>query len=71
MDALEKATGATLYAADLAVEGCAHIKVLRSPHHHAKILHIDKAEAEAIPGVFSRAHGRGCQRDQYPEDGWR
>jgi aldehyde oxidoreductase len=52
-DALEKATGATLYAADLAVEGCAHIKVLRSPHHHAKILHIDKAEAEAIPGVLA------------------
>jgi CO/xanthine dehydrogenase Mo-binding subunit/aerobic-type carbon monoxide dehydrogenase small subunit (CoxS/CutS family) len=52
-DALEKATGTTLYAADLAVEGCAHIKVLRSPHHHAKILHIDKAEAEAIPGVLA------------------
>ena len=52
-DALEKATGTTLYAADLAVEGCAHIKVLRSPHHHAKIIHIDKAEAEAIPGVLA------------------
>ena len=52
-DALEKATGATLYAADLTVDGCAHIKVLRSPHHHAKILNIDKAEAEAIPGVLA------------------
>jgi len=53
MDALEKATGTTLYAADLAVDGCAHIKVLRSPHHHAKIIHIDKTKAEAIPGVFA------------------
>jgi aldehyde oxidoreductase len=52
-DALEKATGVTLYAADLAVDGCAHMKVLRSPHHHAKIVHIEKAEAEAIPGVFA------------------
>ncbi len=52
-DALEKATGATLYAADLTVDGCAHIKVLRSPHHHAKIVHIDKKEAEAIPGVLT------------------
>ncbi len=51
-DALKKATGATLYAADIAVDGCAYIKVLRSPHHHAKIVHIDKKEAEAIPGVF-------------------
>jgi len=52
-DALEKATGTILYAGDLTVDGCAHIKVLRSPHHHAKILHIDKAEAETIPGVLA------------------
>ena len=52
-DALEKATGATIYAADLTVDGCAYIKILRSPHHHAKILNIDKAEAEAIPGVLA------------------
>jgi aldehyde oxidoreductase len=52
-DALEKATGTTLYAADLAVDGCAHIKVLRSPYHHARIIHIDKKEAEAIPGVIT------------------
>ena len=53
IDALEKATGTTFYAADLAVEGCAHIKVLRSPHHHAKIINIDTKEAEAIPGVLA------------------
>jgi aldehyde oxidoreductase len=52
-DALEKATGTTLYAADLAVDGCGYIKVLRSPHHHAKIVHIEKAEAEVIPGVLA------------------
>jgi len=52
-DALEKATGTTLYAADLTVEGCAYIKVLRSPHHHAKILHVEKNEAEAMAGVLA------------------
>lgn len=52
-DALEKATGTTLYAADLMVEGCAYIKVLRSAHHHAKIIHIEKSEAEGIPGVLA------------------
>jgi aldehyde oxidoreductase len=35
------------------VDGCAFIKVLRSPHHHAKIVHIEKAEVEAIPGVLA------------------
>ncbi len=53
IDALEKATGTTLYAADLAVEGCAYIKVLRSPHHSAKIINIDAKEAEGIPGVLA------------------
>jgi aldehyde oxidoreductase len=53
IDALEKATGTTLYAADLAVEGCGHIKVLRSPHHLAKIINIDAKEAEVIPGVLA------------------
>ncbi len=52
-DALEKATGTTFYAADLAADGCAHIKVLRSPHHHAKIINIDTKEAETIPGVLA------------------
>jgi aldehyde oxidoreductase len=52
-DALEKATGTTLYAADIAVDGCAYIKVLRSPHHHAKIIQVDKKEAETIPGVLA------------------
>jgi aldehyde oxidoreductase len=52
-DALEKATGVTLYAADIAIDGCAFIKVLRSPHHHAKIIQIEKAEAKAIPGVLA------------------
>jgi len=52
-DALEKATGTTLYAADLAVDGCVHTKVLRSPHHHAKIINIDTKEAETIPGVLA------------------
>ena len=53
IDALGKATGTTLYAGDIAVEGCGYIKILRSPHHHAKIVHIDKTEAETIPGVLT------------------
>jgi aldehyde oxidoreductase len=53
IDALGKATGTTLYAGDLAVEGCGHIKILRSPHHHARIVHTDKTGAETIPGVLT------------------
>lgn len=50
-DAMEKATGETVYAADEIREGMLHAKVLRSPHHHAEIVSIDTGEAEALDGV--------------------
>ena len=51
-DALEKATGTLLYADDIALATCAHIKILRSPHHHARIRFVDKSAALAAEGVI-------------------
>ena len=36
---------------DVAVEGMLHLKVLRSPHAHARILAIGRDKAMAVPGV--------------------
>jgi putative selenate reductase molybdopterin-binding subunit len=44
-------TGRARYTMDLAMEGALHLKVLRSPHAHAKILRIDRMKALAVPGV--------------------
>jgi putative selenate reductase molybdopterin-binding subunit len=45
-------TGKARYTSDLApMDGLLHLKVLRSPHAHAKILSIDKSEAMKVPGV--------------------
>ena len=44
-------TGRSKYAADLKREGMLHAKILRSPHHHARILSIDTSAARAVPGV--------------------
>ncbi len=52
-DGLAKATGTTLFADDIPVEPCGHIKIVRSPHHHARIVTIDKSEALSVPGVFA------------------
>src|SRR5213595_2575132 len=38
---------------DVDVEGLLHIKVLRSPHAHARILAIGRDKALAVPGVIS------------------
>ena len=43
--------GAARYTFDTEVEGLLHIKLLRSPHPHAKIISIDKRAALAVPGV--------------------
>ena len=52
-DALAKATGTTLFADDIPIDSCTYMKVVRSPHHHAKIVHIDRDEALAVPGVLA------------------
>ncbi len=44
-------TGRAHYTMDVAVEGVLHLKVLRSPHAHARILAIGRDRAMAVPGV--------------------
>jgi putative selenate reductase molybdopterin-binding subunit len=46
-------TGKARYTFDIAVEGLLHLKLLRSPHAHARILSIRKEPALAVPGVVS------------------
>ncbi len=45
-------TGRSPYYDDHAFEGLAHLKCLRSPHHHARIRSIDTREAERAAGVY-------------------
>ena len=44
-------TGKTQYFADRTFPGLLHLKMVRSPHHHARIRSIDTSEAENHPGV--------------------
>ena len=51
-DAAAKASGATLYAADLpAPEGLLEVVLVRSPHPRARVVRVSTAEAVAAPGV--------------------
>ncbi len=50
-DAWSKATGSALYTADIPVAGLSWGLIVRSPHHHARILKIDKSSAERMPGI--------------------
>ncbi|MGZ0220387.1 MAG: xanthine dehydrogenase family protein molybdopterin-binding subunit, partial [Acidimicrobiales bacterium] len=50
-DGLDKVTGRARFSADLMLPGMLEGAVARSPHPHARILSIDTAAAEAMPGV--------------------
>ncbi len=53
-DGVGHVTGRTQYAADLTFPGMLHLKLVRSPVHHARINGVDLTEAAAVPG-FVRA----------------
>jgi CO/xanthine dehydrogenase Mo-binding subunit/aerobic-type carbon monoxide dehydrogenase small subunit (CoxS/CutS family) len=46
-------TGTARFTFDVAIEGLLHLKVLRSPHAHARVVSIDTAAARAAPGVHA------------------
>jgi len=53
VDARAKVTGEAKYPGDMAMEGMLHAKILFAGRPHARILHIDISEAEAVPGVVA------------------
>jgi CO/xanthine dehydrogenase Mo-binding subunit len=50
-DALGHVTARTQYFDDRNLAGMLHLKLVRGPHHHARIRAIDTAPAERVPGV--------------------
>ena len=50
-DAYALLSGKPVYCDDLALKDCLVIKLLRSPHAHARILDIDTTAAKRIPGI--------------------
>jgi xanthine dehydrogenase molybdenum-binding subunit len=61
IDAYERVTGQAQYTGDIQLPGMLYARVLRSPHPHAKILSIDTAKAERLPGVKAVVHHGNAQ----------
>lgn len=62
VDAVDKVTGRAQFGADIALPRMLICKVLRSPHAHARITHIDTSAAVAIPGVRAVLTGKDLPR---------
>jgi putative selenate reductase molybdopterin-binding subunit len=50
---VKRVTGHGAFAGDLRVPGLLHVRVVRSPHAHARVLRIDASAARALPGVVA------------------
>ena len=50
---VKRVTGHGAFAGDLRVPGLLHVRVVRSPHAHARVLRIDTSAARALPGVVA------------------
>jgi CO/xanthine dehydrogenase Mo-binding subunit/aerobic-type carbon monoxide dehydrogenase small subunit (CoxS/CutS family) len=50
-DSIDKVTGRARYVEDMAMPGMLHGKVVRSPHHHARVLSLNVERAVRLPGV--------------------
>jgi xanthine dehydrogenase YagR molybdenum-binding subunit len=53
LEGADKVTGRARYTYDVHLPRQLFARVLRSPHPHARVTHVDTAAAEAIPGVHA------------------
>jgi putative selenate reductase molybdopterin-binding subunit len=58
-------TGTVEFTMDTEMEGMLHLKVLHSPHAHARIVSIDKTAALAVPGVHRVYSWEDVPRKRY------
>jgi CO/xanthine dehydrogenase Mo-binding subunit len=65
LDTLSQVTGELKYAGDLSFPGMLYARILRSRYPHARIIHIDTREAEALPGILATVTGKDFRRNAF------
>ena len=69
VDAIKLVQGKPAFTADYEKRDMLYAKVLRSPHAHAEITHIDTSRAEALPGVVAVLTWKDLPRVAYSTAG--
>jgi len=64
-DGIGHVTGRTQYFADRTFPGMLHLKMVRSPLHHARIIGIDLSDAEKVPGFVRALTSRDVPHNLY------
>jgi CO/xanthine dehydrogenase Mo-binding subunit len=66
--AQDKVTGKARYLDDLELPGMLHMKILRSPHAHARISAVDTSRAQTLPGVKAVLTAADCPDTKFGLD---
>lgn len=53
LDGIDKVMGQARFGPDITLPGMIYGKIIRSPHAHARIVHIDTSRAQALDGVYA------------------
>ncbi|MGZ4433443.1 MAG: molybdopterin-dependent oxidoreductase [Trebonia sp.] len=69
VDAVRLVKGNPAFTDDVEMRGMLHVKVLRSPHAHARIVAIDDSAARAVEGVHAVLHHWNTPRVKYASGG--
>lgn len=64
-DGIGHATGRTVFTADHLFPGTLHLKMVRSPLHHARIKGVDLSEAMRVPGVVRALTAKDVPHNRY------
>jgi len=64
-DGLGHVTGRTQFTADRHFSGMLHLKMVRSPVHHARLLGVDTSEAERVPGFVAALTAKDVPHNRY------
>ncbi|MGD0489136.1 MAG: xanthine dehydrogenase family protein molybdopterin-binding subunit [Syntrophorhabdales bacterium] len=67
VDGWAKVTGDAIYSADVYLKGMLRGKILRSPHPHARIVHIDTSRARRLTGVRAVVTGADTPGVKYAQ----
>jgi putative selenate reductase molybdopterin-binding subunit len=69
VDALKLALGRATFSDDVEYRGMLHLKMLWSPHAHARVVSVDTSKAEALEGVVCVLHHGNTPRVPYTTAG--
>ena len=63
VDAYERVSGSAIYPSDVSLPNMLYGIILRCPHPHARVKHLETGKAQSMPGVHAVVSGQTAAAD--------